>query len=100
GRGLSHYGHVATQAGGIAVPTVPLWAAFGAGVLSLFSPCVLPLLPAYIGFLSGTGAGPEGEEEGAGARSRTRVLGPALMFVLGFSLVFVLFGASASAIGQ
>lgn len=83
------------------MPTVPLWAAFGAGMLSLFSPCVLPLLPAYIGFLSGTGARPEGEEgeEGA-ARSRSRVLGAALMFVLGFSLVFVLFGASASVIGQ
>src|SRR5690606_8887942 len=84
--------------GGDDLTHVPMWAAFGAGVLSLLSPCVLPLLPAYVGFLSGMG-GEVQEASGAGG-ARLGVLRPALLFVMGFSLVFVLLGASASALGQ
>ena len=67
--------------------------AFAAGLLSFLSPCVLPLIPSYIGFLTGMTL-PE-----VGARRRV-VLLHALLFVGGFSLVFVLLGASATALGR
>lgn len=67
--------------------------AFAAGVLSFLSPCVLPLVPSYLGFLTGMTL-PE-----VSAR-RHRVLLHALLFVAGFSLVFVLLGASATALGR
>jgi cytochrome c-type biogenesis protein len=73
--------------------TLGLFVAFAAGMLSFLSPCVLPLVPSYIGFLTGMSL-PE-------VRGRRRVaLGHALLFVLGFSLVFVLLGASATALGR
>ena len=72
--------------------------AFLAGLLSFVSPCVLPLVPAYIGYLGGTTviAG-----ESTQARGETlRVFGHSLVFVLGFMLVFVLLGASATFFGR
>ncbi|HZD03390.1 MAG TPA: cytochrome c biogenesis protein CcdA, partial [Longimicrobiales bacterium] len=71
--------------------------AFGAGVLSFLSPCVLPLVPSYVSFVSGLGAE---ELERGGAAVRRTVLVHSLLFVAGFSLVFVAFGASATALGQ
>jgi cytochrome c-type biogenesis protein len=67
--------------------------AFVAGLLSFLSPCVLPLVPSYVGFLTGMTLG---EMEG---RRRTALL-HALLFVGGFSLVFILLGASATALGR
>jgi cytochrome c-type biogenesis protein len=67
--------------------------AFAAGLLSFLSPCVLPLVPSYIGFLTGMTL-PE-----AGVRRRIAVL-HGLLFVCGFGLVFVLLGASATALGR
>jgi cytochrome c-type biogenesis protein len=67
--------------------------AFAAGLLSFLSPCVLPLVPSYLGFLTGMTL-PD-----MGARRRVALLHAAL-FVLGFSLVFVLLGASATALGR
>jgi len=67
--------------------------AFAAGLLSFLSPCVLPLVPSYIGFLTGMTL-PEME-----GRRRTAVL-HALLFVAGFSLIFILLGASATALGR
>jgi cytochrome c-type biogenesis protein len=61
--------------------------AVAAGVLSFSSPCTLPLVPGYLGYLSGVGAG------------RGRALGAAALFVLGFSLVFTALGAGASGLG-
>ncbi|MDQ0505554.1 cytochrome c biogenesis CcdA family protein [Xanthobacter agilis] len=75
---------------------ISLPGAFLAGLLSFASPCVLPLVPAYLGFLTGV-AGPAGAEA---APPRARVLGAALLFVLGFSTVFILLGATASGLGQ
>lgn len=78
---------------------VTLWAAFGAGILSFLSPCVLPLVPPYLCFL----AGAELEELTArDARdiSYAHVLASAFAFVLGFSTVFVGLGATASVFGQ
>jgi cytochrome c-type biogenesis protein len=79
---------------------VTLFAAFIAGVLSFISPCVLPLIPGYVSFVSG--ASLEEMRGGGGASSATRrqVLITSLAFVLGFSLVFVALGASASAVGK
>jgi cytochrome c-type biogenesis protein len=70
-----------------------LFVAFTAGLLSFLSPCVLPLVPSYIGFLTGMSL-PE-----MSGRRRVAVV-HALLFVLGFSLVFVLLGASATALGR
>src|SRR5215210_453946 len=60
--------------------------AFGAGLLSFLSPCVLPLVPAYVGHLAGASLSP-----GAPTVSRATTLSHALAFVLGFTTVFVLF---------
>src|SRR5574341_218317 len=69
--------------------------AFSAGIFSFLSPCVLPIIPSYLSFVSGvsleTMRGPE-----VGSRVRLRVVSNALAFILGFSLIFVSLGASAS----
>jgi cytochrome c-type biogenesis protein len=75
--------------------TIGVIAAFAAGVLSFFSPCVLPLVPGYLSFLA---AHAGAHTEGPGDRSR--LLLQALAFVAGFSLVFIAFGATASALGS
>ncbi len=74
--------------------------AVGGGVLSFLSPCVLPLVPAYLCFLGGVSLEQlTTEGEGQAQRKINRqVLISALAFVLGFSTVFVMLGASASAI--
>lgn len=91
--------------------------AFGAGLVSFLSPCVLPLIPAYLGYLSGSspqalagGSGGTALSGGAGANSGAsgllhrgslarKVFLNSLSFVLGFSAVFVALGLSASAVG-
>jgi cytochrome c-type biogenesis protein len=70
-----------------------LFVAFAAGLLSFLSPCVLPLVPSYIGFLTGMSL-----PEVAGRRRPA--LAHALFFIAGFSLIFVLLGASATALGR
>jgi cytochrome c-type biogenesis protein len=69
--------------------------AFLAGLLSFLSPCVLPLVPSYLGFVTGMSL-----DEMTTAPSRKAVLMPALLFVSGFSLVFLIMGASATLLGQ
>jgi cytochrome c-type biogenesis protein len=77
---------------------VTIVAALLAGMLSFLSPCVLPLVPPYLVYLTGTSL-----ERLAGAETKPQVrretIAAALLFVLGFSTVFVALGASASAIG-
>ena len=76
--------------------TLPI--AFLAGLLSFASPCVLPLVPAYVGYLGGTTVMSDGD---AGARRETtRTFLHSVFFVLGFGLVFVLLGASATLLGR
>lgn len=70
-----------------------LFVAFAAGLLSFLSPCVLPLVPSYIGFLTGMSL-PE-----VTTRKRPALL-HAILFVAGFSLIFILLGASATALGR
>lgn len=78
-----------------------LLTALGAGVISFISPCVLPLVPGYISFVSGTSLSELAESGGAEyLRRRRRVVVNTLAFVLGFSLVFVAMGASATYVGQ
>src|SRR4030095_15858895 len=72
--------------------------AFSAGLFSFLSPCVLPLFPSYVSFITGMSVADLAADLTAAARRR--VLVHALAFVLGFSLVFVALGASFSAAGQ
>jgi len=78
---------------------VTLLAAFAAGFLSFVSPCVLPLIPGYISFVSGVSV-EEMRGDAPPATSRVQVFLTSLAFVIGFSLVFVALGASATAIGK
>jgi cytochrome c-type biogenesis protein len=80
---------------------VTLLAAFAAGFLSFVSPCVLPLIPGYISFVSGVSLEEmRGNAAPAPAPARLQVFVTSLAFVIGFSLVFVALGASATAIGK
>lgn len=72
----------------------PFALALVAGVISFSSPCCLPLMPGYISYISGVAGG-----ETATVAVRGRVVGAALLFVLGFTIVFTVLGVSASAIG-
>lgn len=69
--------------------------AFTAGMLSFLSPCVFPLIPAYIANLTGATLGNNRIEV-----SKSLLMARSLSFILGFSLIFVLMGASASVLGQ
>ena len=71
---------------------INLAVAFGAGLISITSPCCLPLLPGYLGYLSGLSAS-------AVDANRRRTVAAALLFVGGFSLVFIALGATASVVG-
>ncbi len=77
---------------------VSVLAAFAAGILSFLSPCVLPLVPAYISFMSGVSI------EDLRHGDRREVLGKtvitAIAFIVGFSIVFVLLGATATTLGK
>ena len=85
---------------------VTLFAAFLAGVLSFISPCVLPLIPGYLSFVSGVTleemrGGPGGTAVAAvpAAGARRKAVIRSVAFVLGFSIVFISLGASATALG-
>ncbi len=73
--------------------------ALGAGFLSFLSPCVLPLVPAYLCFISGLSLG-QMRTSSTDARMLLKVGSNSLMFVLGFSTVFVALGATATVVGQ
>jgi len=73
---------------------------FGAGVLSFLSPCVLPLVPPYLTYMSGASFEQlRADGQGAAALQR-RVAGTSIFFILGFSVIFVTLGATATAFGQ
>jgi len=75
---------------------ISILGAFVAGLISFLSPCVLPLVPGYISMLSGIGV----EQLKEGKTPRGGLVWSALAFVVGFSVVFIAFGASASAVGS
>ena len=72
---------------------IELFIAFGAGLISFLSPCVLPLIPGYISFISGASLNE------LLAKKRINLI-PLILFTLGFSFVFIMFGAAASYLGQ
>src|SRR3954453_20758928 len=72
-----------------------VFAAFGVGLLSFVSPCVLPLVPGYLSAVSGVSYA-----EMEAGESRWRVLGPALLFCLSFTAMFVALGMTATGLGQ
>jgi cytochrome c-type biogenesis protein len=78
---------------------VTLIAAFAAGFLSFISPCVLPLIPGYVSFVSGVSL-EDMRGDAAVSSARRHVLITSLFFVLGFSLVFIALGATASVVGR
>jgi len=78
--------------------TITIPAALLAGVLSFFSPCILPLIPAYFSFISGYSL--EELIADPSAQVRRRVILATMAYVLGFSFVFILMGASASLLGN
>jgi len=84
--------------GGVATAHLTVGIAFLAGLVSFVSPCVLPMVPAYLSFL--TGSTVEELRENVTVNARARAVAHALAFIAGFTLVFVLLGASASAIGS
>ena len=72
---------------------INLAVAFGAGVISITSPCCLPLLPGYLGYLTGLSSADL-------ETNRRRTMAAAFLFVTGFSIVFVALGATASVLGD
>ena len=74
------------------------WTAFGAGIVSFLSPCVLPLVPGYISLISGATVDELRAEQNS-KRGRT-VLVNSIAFILGFTIVFVCLGAAATSIGR
>lgn len=85
---------------------ISILGAFVAGLLSFLSPCVLPLVPPYLCFIAGVGIGelrgPDGQTDlrERTARPNRRIVAMAGIFVLGFTTVFILLGATASTIGS
>lgn len=77
-----------------AASDITWWIAFTAGILSFFSPCVLPLIPSYLTYITGLSFG-QLQEAHPGAKVRLSVLFHSLTFILGFSVVFVSLGALA-----
>ena len=74
-------------------PTIGLFAAVLAGAISFLSPCVLPLVPGYVSYIAG-------RTQAGHTTGRWAVIGLSLCFVLGFSTVFMILGASATALGR
>ena len=72
---------------------IELFIAFGAGLISFLSPCVLPLIPGYISYISGSSLNELIEKKSIN-------IFPIILFTLGFSLVFISFGATASFLGS
>lgn len=74
---------------------VSILVAFSAGLLSFLSPCVLPLIPAYVTYLTGTAV-----MEINNVKSKFNTLYKSIGFVVGFSIIFVILGASVSSLGK
>lgn len=74
--------------------------AFGAGTISFLSPCVLPLVPSYLSMMSGVAVGGSSGAQTAGSAEKRRLLVSTLLFVAGFSVVFAILEASASAASE
>lgn len=81
------------------LPSITLLAAFGAGLLSFVSPCVLPLVPSYVSYITGLSIDQLKDPSGR-HQIRQTIICHSLLFIGGFSIVFIGFGLSASLFGQ
>lgn len=81
------------------LPQISLFAAFMAGFLSFVSPCVLPLVPSYVSYITGLSVEQLASVD-ARHRFRRAIVLNSLLFIAGFSCVFIAFGAAASLVGQ
>lgn len=81
------------------LPQISLLAAFSAGLLSFVSPCVLPLVPSYISYITGLSV-EQLMDVSERAKFKKAIVLNSLLFIAGFSAVFIAFGASASLLGQ
>ena len=72
---------------------IEIFLAFGAGLISFLSPCVLPLIPGYISYISGSTLNELLEKKSIN-------LFPIVLFTVGFSIVFISFGATATFLGS
>jgi cytochrome c-type biogenesis protein len=82
---------------GVGLSPLLFLTALAAGMVSFASPCVLPLVPAYLGFITGLSAE---ELQVASGRAKATIVTQGLAFVLGLAVIFALLGASASVLGQ
>lgn len=74
---------------------VSLILAFAAGLISFLSPCVLPLVPAYVSYFTGVSV-----KENTSREAKLNILNKSLGFILGFSMIFIIMGASITSLGQ
>ena len=85
------------------MPDISIYMAFAAGLISFLSPCVLPLVPGYISFISGVSFTEIRAQEGSEAflkKEKRKILNNSIFFIIGFSAVFILLGASATWLGN
>ena len=73
--------------------------AFTSGIVSFFAPCVVPLLPAYVGYVTGVSL-QELQAEGGVARYRRQIVLSSLAYMVGFSVIFVILGTTAAGLGS
>ena len=84
------------------MPDVSIYMAFAAGLISFLSPCVLPLVPGYVSFISGVSFAEIREKQGGApflSKETRIILYNSIFFIFGFSIVFILLGATATWIG-
>jgi len=81
----------------LATPNISFFVAFSAGFLSFVSPCVLPLVPSYLSYITGLSLE---ELTVSNRRARMATMKHSLMFIVGFSTIFIAFGVSATALGR
>src|SRR5271155_912958 len=86
--------------GAITASPLGVLVAFGAGILSFLSPCVLPLVPGYLSMVSGLSATELETARAGGIRPLAHLLREIGLFIAGFTLVFVALGATASGLGR
>lgn len=76
-----------------------LFSSFFAGLLTFLAPCTLPLVPAYLGFISGVSEA-DAQDHEKGKEARRKIFLNGMFFILGFTLVFIIFGTLAGVVGQ
>jgi cytochrome c-type biogenesis protein len=79
--------------------SVSIFVALSAGIISFLSPCILPVIPSYLAFITGISLEELSQQESL-RKVRKKVIANSLMFILGFSILFIALGASATFIGK